>query len=474
LRRALISFALVALLATPVAAAMTRSPAAPAPKLAPAKPGAATQPAKTKPGGPPQLKDAKAYVLVDPRDGTVLDSKAAHRKLPIASTTKLMTAFLALERLKPSQMLKAPRYNAAAAESLLGLRVGEKMSVRDLIFALVIESANDAAETLAVGVSGSVPAFVNQMNAEAQKLGLTETHYSTPVGLDSPGNYSSANDLTKLATLLLKNPLFAQAANSPSATLKTGDERRTIQNRNLLVGTTPYVTGVKTGHTLKAGYVLVGSGEQHGTTLISAVLGTPSEAARDNDTLALLNYGFSQYRGQTPVKKGAEQATPTLDWGRGDLPLVAAKTLQVDIRQGQKVATRVNAPSDIKGSVADGEKLGAVQVTVDGKPAGASPLLATKAVAAASTLDKVTSILFNPLVLVPLGLLVLLAGIWLARREGGPHRPHIHFPSVDRKSLPKVSLPKREPKSPRTAADRERMRDERMRRRAEQSRSREE
>jgi D-alanyl-D-alanine carboxypeptidase (penicillin-binding protein 5/6) len=474
LRRALISFALLALLAAPVAAAMTESNAAPAPKLAPVKPGATAPPAKAKPGGPPQLKDAKAYVLIDPRDGTVLDSKAAHRQLPIASTTKLMTAFLALENLKPSQMLKAPRYDATDAESLLGLRVGEKMSVRDLLFALVIESANDAAETLAVGVAGSVPAFVDEMNAEVQKLGLTETHYSPPVGLDRPGNYSSANDLTKLAALLLKNPLFARAANSPSATLKTGDEKRTIENRDLLVASTPYITGVKTGHTLDAGYVLVGSGEQHGTTLISAVLGTPSEAARDNDTLALLNYGFSQYKGQTPVKKGAELATPSLDWGRGDLPLVAAKSLQVDLRAGQKVSTKVNAPSEIKGSVTDGEKLGAVQLTVDGKPAGASPLIATKAVAAASTLDKVTSILFNPLVLVPLGLLVLLAGVWLARREGGPHRPHIHFPSAGRKSLPKVSLPKREPKSPRTAVDRERMRDERMRRRAEQSRSREE
>jgi D-alanyl-D-alanine carboxypeptidase (penicillin-binding protein 5/6) len=471
LRRVLISIALFALLATPVAA-----------KPKPSTPPPATN---AKPAGPPQLKDAKAYILIDPRDGTVLDAKAAHRQLPIASTTKLMTAFLALERLKPSQMLKAPRYNATDAESLLGLHVGEKMSVRDLLYALVIESANDAAETLAVGVSGSVPAFVVQMNAEAQKLGLTETHYSTPVGLDQPGNYSSANDLTKLAALLLKDPLFARAANSASATLKTGDERRTIENRNLLVGSTPYITGVKTGHTLNAGYVLVGSGEQHDTTLISAVLGTPSEAARDNDSLALLNYGFSQYKGQTPVKKGAELATPSLDWGRGDLPLIAAKTLEVDVRPGQKVATSVNAPSEIKGSVADGEKLGAVQVTVDGKPAGASPLLAAKAVPAASTVDKVTSILFNPLVLVPLGLVVLLAGVWLARREGGPHRPHIHFPhvpaprrkslpKVNRTSLPKVSLPKREPKSPRTAADRERMRDERMRRRAEQSRSREE
>jgi serine-type D-Ala-D-Ala carboxypeptidase (penicillin-binding protein 5/6) len=458
LRRALISFALLALLATPVAAAK--------PKAGPAAPAT-----KAKPGGPPQLADAKAYLLIDPRDGTVLDSKAAHRKLPIASTTKLMTAFLALERLKPSQTLRAPRYDASDAESLLGLHVGEKISVRDLLFALVIESANDAAETLAVGVSGSVPAFVDEMNAEAQKLGLTETHYSTPVGLDHPGNYSSANDLTKLAALLLRNKLFARAANSPSATLKTGDERRTVENRNLLVSSTPYITGVKTGHTLDAGYVLVGSGEQHGTTLISAVLGTPSEAARDNDTLALLNYGFSQYKGQTPVKKGAELATPSLDWGRGDLPLVAAKTLQVDVRPGQKVATNINAPSEIKSSVADGEKLGAVQVTVDGKPAGASPLLATKAVAAASTFDKVTSILFNPLVMVPLGLLVLLAGIMLARREGGPH---LHVPRVSAKSLPKVSLPKRESKSPRTAADRERMRDERMRRRAEQSRSREE
>jgi D-alanyl-D-alanine carboxypeptidase (penicillin-binding protein 5/6) len=328
------------------------------------------------------------------------------------------------------------------------------------------------------------------MNAEATKLGLTETHYSTPVGLDEPGNYSSANDLTKLAALLLQNKLFAKAANSASATLKTGDEPRTIYNRNLLVGSVPYVTGVKTGHTLDAGYVLVGSGTQHGTTLISAVLGTPSEAARDDDTKALLDYGFSLYTPATPVKKGAELASPEISYDRGELPLVAARAVPVSTRPGQKIATKVDAPDEIKSDVDDGQRVGVVQVTVDGRPAGTSALLATKAVGKASTFDKVKALAGDPLIFVPLGLLVLLGGILLARHEREHlHMPHAHMPSrphlpskphmphprrKSRSSMPKVSLPKRAPKEPRTAADRERMREERMRRRAEQARSREE
>ncbi len=475
MRRALISLLFVVLLAAPAALAAK-------PEAQPAAP------AKAKPAGPPRLADAKAYILIDPLDGAVLAAKAPHRELPIASTTKLMTAYLALSNLKPNQRLKAPPYKATDAESLLGLRAGEKMSVRDLLFALVIESANDAAETLAVGVAGSVGAFVDEMNAEAQKLGLTETHYSTPVGLDEPGNYSSANDLTKLAALLLKNKLFAKAANSPSWSLKTGDEPRTITNRNLLVLSTPYVTGVKTGHTLDAGYVLVGSGMQHGTTLISAVLGAPSEAARDDDTKALLDYGFSQYKPAKPVDKGAELASPALSYDRGELPLVAARAVPVSTRPGQTIATHVDAPDEITSAVKDGQRVGMVQVTVDGRPAGASALLATKAVGAASTADKVFSVAGNPLIFVPIGLLVLLGGILLARREREhlhmpqmPPRPHMpprpqvpHRKKPTGRSLPKVSLPKREPKTPRTAADRERMREERMRRRSEQARSREE
>jgi serine-type D-Ala-D-Ala carboxypeptidase (penicillin-binding protein 5/6) len=401
--------------------------------------------------------------VVDARDGTRLAAHDETERLPIASTTKLMTAYVALQNLKPKQKLRAPRYNTEDAESILGLRVGEKMSVRDLLFALVLQSANDAAETLAVGVSGSVPAFVQQMNAAAQSLGLTETHYSTPVGLDTPGNHSSANDLVALTKILLANKLFAKAADSSSADLKTGDVPRHIVTRNLLLDTTPWVTGVKTGHTLDAGYVLVGSGKQHGTTLISAVLGTPSEGARDADTLELLKYGFSQYQPQTPVKKGAELASPEISWRGEDLALNAARAVPVDIRAGQKVATSVTAPSEVDGPIDQGQKLGAVRVSVDGRPAGSAPLVAAEAVSKATLAQKAKSILLGPVGgLLFLGLIVIVVGLLLHRRgdadDVSPPRPR-----RKRGTSPTES---------RTAEHRERMRKERMRRRSRHTGSR--
>jgi D-alanyl-D-alanine carboxypeptidase (penicillin-binding protein 5/6) len=411
------------------------------------------------PAAGPAVSDAKAFVVVDARDGTVLGGKAPNRKLAIASTTKLMTAYLALQRLKPKQKLAAPAYKVTDAESLIGLRKGEKLSVRDLIYGLVLESANDAAETLAVGVSGSIGAFVGEMNATAQSLGLTHTHYSTPVGLDEPGNYSSARDLVTLAGVLLKNPLFAKAADSATATLKTGDHPRSINTRNLLIPQVPFVTGVKTGHTLDAGYVLVGSGEKNGTTLISAVLGTPSEGARDADTLALLRYGFSQYTPSTAVKAGQELATPKVKYKGDHLSLVAAKPLQVSARQGEKVATHVDAPGEVNGAVKKGEQLGTVSVTVAGRPAGSVPLVAAEAVSAASFAQKAVATARSPIVFIPLGLIVILLGMLLAGRGSGGGDSGA--PSVNR-SKPKPS------DRARSAEERERMRKERMRRRESQ------
>ncbi|MGZ5374830.1 MAG: D-alanyl-D-alanine carboxypeptidase family protein [Solirubrobacterales bacterium] len=438
MRRLLVAFLVLALL-TP-AAAWAEQPQAPA-----------TSPAST----PPKL-NAKAWIVIDPRDGAVLTAKGPDRRLPIASTTKLMTAYLALQQLKRGQKLRAPRYSASDAESLLGLRVGERMSVRDLLFALVLESANDAAETLAVGVAGSVPAFVDEMNAAAQKLGLADTHYSTPVGLDQPGNHSSAHDLVTLTALLLQDPLFAKASDSPAADLKTGDHPRHIVTRNLLLNSTPFVTGVKTGHTLDAGYVLVGSGEEHGTTLISAVLGTPSESARDADTLQLLKYGFAQYEPQTPVKKGEEVASPKLSYRGDHLELDAARSLPVSVRPGQRVATKVNAPAEVDGPVDEGQKLGSVTVSVDGRPAGKTPLVAAESVAAASLIQKATSTVFSPAILLLLGLIVIVVGVLLARRDGEDEPP---APRRTQRSATKEQ---------RSAEERERMREERMRRRNRQ------
>src|SRR5882757_3930806 len=131
--------------------------------------------------------DAKAWILIDPRDDSVLASQSPNKRLPIASTTKLMTAYLALKNLKPNQMIPAPPYHpSASAEITLGLRPGERMRVRDLLYGLLLPSASDAAETLAVGVAGSEPAFVQRMNQAAHQLGLTDTSYANPIGLDDP------------------------------------------------------------------------------------------------------------------------------------------------------------------------------------------------------------------------------------------------------------------------------------------------
>ena len=149
------------------------------------------------------------------------------------------------------------------------------------------------------------------MNVRARELGLHHTHYTTPIGLDTPGNYSSPADLVKLAAYdLTESPYFARIVALRSAVLQSGDHIRYVVNRNDLVGKVSWIDGVKTGHTADAGYVLVASGHRDGMTLVSAVLGTASEAARDANTMALLDYGFDDFHMVTPVSRGAVLARP--------------------------------------------------------------------------------------------------------------------------------------------------------------------
>jgi D-alanyl-D-alanine carboxypeptidase (penicillin-binding protein 5/6) len=406
---------------------------------------------------PPKL-NARAWILIDPRDDAVLAGHAPDRRLPIASTTKLMTAYLALKHLRPNEMVRAPNYQPSnPAEITLGLRPGERMRVRDLLYALLLPSASDAAETLAVAVAGSVPAFVTRMNQAARRLGLSETSYANPIGLDDPDNYSSPQDLVTLASILLRNRLFARIVDSPSATLHSGDHPRTVTSRDTLLGQVPWVDGVKTGHTLGAGYVLVGSGTQDSTTLISAVLGTSSEASRDADTLKLLEYGFSLYHAAEPVRRGEELADPKLDYRSDRLSLVAQRALPVNVREGQHVATRVSAPDQVSGAVEKGQVLGRVTVSVDGRVAAASPLVAARAVGAATALDKVISVAKNPFVLLGVGAIVILVGLLLLVRGRRAREPETaaQAPTNDRR---------REPRQ-RTPEERRRMHEERMRRR---------
>ena len=337
---------------------------------------------------PPAGLPAQAWVLVDADDGKVLAAHRASSSYSIASTTKLMTAYVARRELGLHEVVVAPPYQALAAESLLGLEAGERIEVRDLLYGLLLVSGNDAAEALAQAAAGSEDAFVAEMNRAASKLGLDNTSYANPIGLDEAGNYSSAEDLVELAIELRRDKLFRRIFDTPEAVTETGARPRQLVNRNVLVRTVPDVNGVKTGYTIDAGNVLVGSAGREGVELVSAVLGAPSESERDSATMSLLDYGFSLYHRRSPVKAGRPLAAVAIRDRAAEVPVAPTRELRVTVRRGQRVETSVRAPHEVDGPVARGERLGRVVVSIDGEPIARAPLAATRGEAAASLLER--------------------------------------------------------------------------------------
>ncbi len=332
----------------------------------------------------PRELPARAWILVDGGDGEVLAAHRAKSSYSIASTTKLMTAYVARRRLQLDETVVAPPYEALAAESLLGLEAGERIEVRDLLYGLLLVSGNDAADALAQAAAGSEDAFVAEMNDAAAKLGLDDTSYANPIGLDEAGNYSSAEDLAELTIELREDALFRRIFDTPSTTISSGAHPRSLVNRNSLVQTVPYVNGVKTGYTIDAGNVLVGSGSRKGVELISAVLGAPSESERDAATLALLDYGFALYHRRSPVRRRKPEASVAIRDRDASVELVAARDVRVTVREGQEVDTRVRAPTEVDGPITRGQRLGEIVVMIDGEAAGRAPLVASGSAAAAT------------------------------------------------------------------------------------------
>ena len=337
---------------------------------------------------PPRGLPAAAWILVDSTDGEVLAAHQAGSERSIASTTKLMTAYVARRDLRLGQTVVAPPYAALPAESLLGLEPGERIEVRDLLAGLLLVSGNDAANALAVAAAGSEGDFVAEMNDSADALGLEHTSYANPIGLDEAGNYSSAADLAALTRELREDELFRRIFDTASTTTQSGARPRDLVNRNDLVHSVPWVNGVKTGYTIDAGNVLVGSGEREGVDLVSVVLGAPTESERDAATLALLEYGFSLYHRRNPVREGR----PVAEVGIADrdvaVRLAPTENVRITVRKGQNVETRVRAPREVEGPVSEGERLGEVIVVVDGQAVGRSPLAAAASASAASLVER--------------------------------------------------------------------------------------
>ena len=361
--------------------------------------------------------EARAWVLVDARTGEVLASHAAARRLPIASTTKLMTAYVALQELPLNRIVRAAPYEAIYGESLLELPAGERVSVRDLLAGLLMRSGNDSAEDLALAAAGSEPAFVAEMNRRAAALGLADTHYANPVGLDQRGNYSTAADLAALTRRLLRIPVFARIVDSPTLVLRSLRPPRRIENSNDLLRMEPWVNGVKTGHTFDAGYVLVAAGERKGVELVSVALGAPTEEARYRANLELLDYGFAQYRRHHPIRAGQDLADPEIRYSGGELPLRAARGVMVGLRRGQRLDLEIRAPAEVEGPIRRGAPLGAAMVFVDGRQVAAVPLRAGRAIPKASSFDRARTFIEDNWMFISLAaFVILIGGVLLYRR----------------------------------------------------------
>lgn len=362
--------------------------------------------------------DAKSWILIDQRDGMSLTGSQVDRRLPMASTTKLMTAYLAIRRLPPGEIVTAPAYASDPVESLMGLEEGQRVSVRDLLLGLILLSGNDAAVALAEAVSGSVPAFVGLMNRTARRLGLEDTSYENPIGLDGPDHYSTAKDLAKLSRTLMEIPRFARIAGLREAVLTSYSPPLEIVSTNDFLLSNEWATGIKTGATIRAGYLLTSAGTRKGADLIGVVVGADSEMARDSETVELMDFGFSLYEERRPLRKGTAEASVPVRFRSGTaLGLSPARSVVVGVRRGQRLAVKLGLPREVEGPIARGERVGFATVLLDGRRVARVGLLARSSVTAPTPFERVRGFLTGNLVLVLLGVFAIMVLALAYRRR---------------------------------------------------------
>ena len=325
--------------------------------------------------------EASSAILADLDDGQVMFAKAPEARRPIASLTKIMTALLTLERrslddvvtVSPEAVFADDDYGATSA---LGLRAGERRTVRELLDALLLQSANDAAVALSVEIAGSEQRFVELMNRRARTLGMRDTEFFSPNGLDDRGR-STARDLLVLTRAAYATPGFAAIPASKFRTIPNPRGRpRHIQNRNAMLWLYPGAIGVKTGFTVGAGYCLIATAERDGRRLVTVILGDRSEAF--SEAASLLEHGFEGFQERIFVRAG--EAIGTVRIRGGTVSVVADRairalvpTVQLDrVREQVVVAPKAVFPP------AAGERVGIVKVTIPGVSLGSSPLVVSE------------------------------------------------------------------------------------------------
>ena len=341
---------------------------------------------------PPKIP-AHAWLLIDYTTGDILAGHNAERRLPPASLTKLMTAYLVFEQLKAGKIHLTDVVTISpeaikARGSRVRLKAGMQVTVDDLIKSMLVRSANNATVALAEYVGGSEPAFVDQMNARARAWGLQGTTFVTSTGLDRPGHLSTAHDLSRIAAALIRD--FPEYYGWFSLRDFTFNDR-SVHNSNGLLWRDDTVDGMKTGYTRHAGWCLVSSANREQTRLIATVLGAPSNRARVMSSERLLDYGFRNF--ETHLLYAANRPAAEAHVSLGDSPVVPigfTENLYLTLPRGvyPRLQTRVEFTDDLQAPVRYGQPLGRLTLQLDDNVFGEYPLVALKAVAAGGMVER--------------------------------------------------------------------------------------
>lgn len=331
---------------------------------------------------------ARAAIVIDGVTGQVLWGRNIHQRLPQASTTKMMTAIVALEHGNLSDTVVVSKRSADITGSSIYLEPGERLTFEQLLYGVMLNSGNDASHAVAEYISGSTDRFVALMNDKAKELGLQNTHYTNPHGLPADNHYSSAYDLAMIARYALANPEFAKIATTKTYEAPGNGriERRVLQNHNKLLRYFPGAFGGKTGYTSIAGRCFVGSAKRDGRYVIEALLDAPRMW---EDAEALLNYGLTQFKSEAIAKAGTAVGKVSVRGGRNsDVTAVLNQDVSVTVGPGfaGAITTTVELADEVKAPVTPGQVLGTFHVKQGNKHVASFPLTAATAVSAAPPL----------------------------------------------------------------------------------------
>ena len=300
----------------------------------------------------------RAAALVEQSTGRVLYAENGDEELPMASTTKIMTALCAVESGRLGETVEIDRRMVGIEGSSIYLEAGERLTVEELTYGLMLRSGNDAAVALAIALGGSVEGFAAQMNERAAQLGLAHTHFTNPHGLPAEGHYTSALDLARITCAAYENAAFRRIVQTEYAVIPwTGHEfDRAMRNKNKLLTAYEGANGVKTGYTKAAGRCLVSGAERDGMQLIAVTLNAPDMW---NDAAALLDYGFAAYEMCEVLSMGEiVGSVPCADAEGGALPVAAATAGRIPLKAGEEPFLRLILPESVSSPVAQGQFLG--------------------------------------------------------------------------------------------------------------------